>query len=144
MKLTPESSIEALERRFELGQTTYARIAWNAHANQEQLDNDHWIWNRIAHGIEHLKHFSDVRWNDLGDNGDDDGAAIMWLGCMLHEAYIRRKIRGSTHKGVPNPAEEVQATPVPKRPSLSGEKATGIKRPIREGKQTRERNNSSE
>lgn len=94
MKLTPESSIEALEKRFELGEINYKEMAWNANTNQERLDNEKWIWDRMAHGFEHLKHYADVRWNGKEDDGDDDGAAIMWLGSMLHEAYVRRKARG--------------------------------------------------
>lgn len=144
MKLTPESSIEALEKRFELGELTKGDECWNATKNQEQLDNDTWVWDRMAHGFEHLKHYADVRWYELEDNGDDDGAAIMWLGCMLHEAYMRRKANESAHKGMPNPAEEVQASPLSKRLGLSREEETRIRKSIEEIEQTRKGDNSAE
>ena len=90
--LTPPEAIEALERRFELGQQNYKDETWNAYANQERLDDESWIEERIAHGREHLVHFVYVMSGEMPDDGDDDGAAIMWLGCMLHEAYKRRKV----------------------------------------------------
>jgi hypothetical protein len=91
-KLTPPEAIEALERRFELGEKIYEDATWNAHTNREKLDDISWIEERIAHGRAHLAHFAYVMNGEMPDDGDDDGAAIMWLGAMLHEAYKRRKI----------------------------------------------------
>src|SRR6266550_2899042 len=90
-RLTPPSSIEALEKRFELGRQTKGTEAWNASTSQEKLDDVEWIRDRIRHGRKHLAHYMDILNASIEDDGDDDGAAIMWLGCMLCEAYTRRK-----------------------------------------------------
>ena len=89
-KYIPESSIDAMADRFALGQVTHADIAWNAFTNQEQLDDIKWIRDRIRHGRAHLAHYMEVLNGSREDDGDNDGAAIMWLGSMLHEAWIRR------------------------------------------------------
>jgi hypothetical protein len=90
-KLTPPEALEALERRFELGQQNYKDEAWNAHTNREKLDDVNWIEIRCDHARWHIAHFLEVMDGLREDNGDDDGAAIMWLGAMLHMAYKRRK-----------------------------------------------------
>ncbi len=97
--LIPDSSIEALADRFELGQKNYGEEAWNAHDNEKKLEDENWIKERIRHGYSHLGHYLSVLrgYDNIGhyieDDGDDDGAAIMWLGCMLHEAWIRRRTK---------------------------------------------------
>ncbi len=91
MKLTPQSSIDALEARFVLGELTKGKECWNACTNQSKLDNEDWIRDRIEHGNIHLQHYLAVLLWGAEDNGDDDGAAIMWLGSMLHEAWIRKR-----------------------------------------------------
>lgn len=72
---------------------TKGEEAWNAGVNWEQLDNEDWIRERLDHGFLHMHHFADVMSGIEEDDGDDDGAAIMWLGCMLHEAWVRRRAR---------------------------------------------------
>ncbi len=90
-KLTPQSSIDALEERFRLGEKTKGPDAWNATTDPSKLDNIDWIEERIDHADKHIQHYLAVLLWNAEDNGDDDGAAIMWLGCMLHEAWIRRR-----------------------------------------------------
>jgi hypothetical protein len=89
--LIPDSSIEAMADRFELGRRNYKAQAWNAATKQEKLDDKEWIKSRIEHGYNHLAHYADVLFYGQTDDGDDDGAALMWLGSMLSEAYRRRK-----------------------------------------------------
>ena len=91
LRLIPQTSIQALADRFALGKITYKGEAWNAYTNQERLDDIEWIRKRIEHGYAHIDNYEDVLFFDGVDDGDDDCAAIMWLGCMLHEAWVRRQ-----------------------------------------------------
>lgn len=92
-KYIPDSSIQALADRFAKGEATHADdpFLWNTTRGQESLDNISFIKDRIHHGFLHLLHYQTVLSGADEDDGDDDGAAIMWLGAMLHEAWVRRR-----------------------------------------------------
>jgi hypothetical protein len=91
MSLIPGNAINSLEKRFEKGIENYGERAWNAWShNQEILDNDAWVIDRLRHAISHcalaLAKIQDPRLED----GDDDAGAIMWAGAMLAERRARR------------------------------------------------------
>jgi hypothetical protein len=100
MKLTPETSIEALEARFEKGVASYGEKAWNATSDQSCLDNYDFISDRMTHAAQHMR----LAWEKLrgitDDDGDDDGAAIMWFGAMLSEARRRRLKQTESSKAI--------------------------------------------
>lgn len=88
----PRDSIIALNNRFIKGEEHYGEQAWNSLSdNWEKLDDGKWIVDRFEHALAHLEHFISVLVGRVPDDGDDDGAAIMWFGCLAHEVWMRRK-----------------------------------------------------
>jgi hypothetical protein len=86
IRLTPTEAAEALELRFRKGQQTYGNQAWNATSTQHRLGDRDWILDRIEHAHVHLDIVKNILLGKRHDDFDDDGAAIMWAGAMIHMA----------------------------------------------------------
>jgi hypothetical protein len=89
-KLTPDEVIEALEARFQLG---YEQHKDNLifPENMNKITNL-WIINRLAHLNCHTSNFIlHFMQNNLDEVKDDDGAAIMWFGALVHMLWLKAK-----------------------------------------------------
>ena len=89
--LIPQAAIDALARRFELGEEKYKGHPWNAYTNPQYLDDVEWIKARACHAIKHaMKELAIITWQ-IEDDGDDNAGAIMWAGACLAAYRERRK-----------------------------------------------------
>ena len=96
----PQDCLKALDDRFRKGLEHYKDQAWNSTSdNWDKLDDETWIFDRARHAYTHISHFLMFLENPDVFIGDDDGAAIMWFGCLAHEVWMRRKRQEEEKKG---------------------------------------------
>lgn len=96
--LIPYPCLVALANVFELGLERHKELAWNALSPNVKtaLDDDAWVRSRISHIISHAYSYLREReglidLEEYDKNKEDDGAAIMFGGCVLVEALRRRE-----------------------------------------------------
>lgn len=91
MSYIPGSAINSLEKRFALGVQNYKEKAWNCWSpNQNILDDDDWVIDRLRHAIAHAELVIRKITDPSLEDGDDDAGAIMWAGAMLAARNSRK------------------------------------------------------
>lgn len=101
----PYSSLVALADRFALGTKKHGSKSWNAFSSQAGLRDEAWIRARVEHVIHHCFMYLMKRNGMMADDGDNDAAAIMWGGSLLHEANEARK-EDDKNKCPPSPGDK--------------------------------------
>lgn len=91
-ELIPYNSLVALANRFDLGEERHKPKAWNGLAeNRETALTKEWATAAAQHVISHAYLFLEKINGITPDDGDDDGAAIMFGGCVMVEYMEKLK-----------------------------------------------------